>query len=216
MTDPDDNPSGDTESTASEPAAASQLMEKDHPIVRLTRWQTVMSVVSIFIALIALYAALGESAAVRQQTAASVWPILQFTVQDSDDGSDASIAFRLTNAGVGPARVRSFRLRIEGKAVTTWDGVLTALQGEDSSAVQRDFIRSRVIRADETVTLFSTADADLARRLLGAVVHPQSLVSYCYCSIFDDCWLVADSAEQTGLPEAVTACPDFGNEAFTD
>lgn len=190
-------------------------MHKDHPIVRLTRWQTVLSVVSIFIALIALYAALSESAAVRQQTAAAVWPILQFSVSTADNGDDASIEFYMTNAGVGPARIRSFRLRAEGQAVTSWGAVLAAIDADDAN-VQRDFVSSRVIRADETVRLFGTDDADVARRLFKVVTHPQSVVSYCYCSIFDDCWLVADSSERTGLPEPVAACPDFGDEAFTD
>ena len=46
------------------------LSGAERTFVRMTRWQTILSVVGIFIAVVALYAALKESAAVRQQTAA--------------------------------------------------------------------------------------------------------------------------------------------------
>ena len=214
MTDPDENRSDKAESVTDDVADGAGLMQHDHPIVRLTRWQTVLSVISIFIALIALYAALSESAAVRQQTAASVWPLLQLSVQDSDDGSEARITMSVTNAGVGPARIQSFRLQIEGNVVSSWADAVERLDGEITSRVSRNFIVGRVVRADETVTLFSTVDTSLARRFRQAVVHPQSMVTFCYCSIFDDCWLVADSNQQKDAPEEIATCPDFGADAF--
>ena len=214
MTDSDENRNDKAASVPDDVADSASLMQHDHPIVRLTRWQTVLSVISIFIALIALYAALSESAAVRQQTAASVWPLLQLSVQDSDNGSEASVAMSLTNAGVGPARIQSFKLQIEGAVVKTWADAVDRLDGEITSRVSRNFIVGRVLRADETVTLFSTVDTDLARRFRRAVVHPQSIVTFCYCSIFDDCWLIADSNQQKDAPEQIPACPDFGADAF--
>jgi hypothetical protein len=38
----------------------------ENAFVKLTFWQTILSVVGVFIAIVALYAALTESAAVRQ------------------------------------------------------------------------------------------------------------------------------------------------------
>ena len=45
----------------------------ERAFVRLTFWQTVLSLVGVFIAVIALYAALAESDAARKQIAAAVW-----------------------------------------------------------------------------------------------------------------------------------------------
>ncbi|MEJ2330125.1 MAG: hypothetical protein P8Z33_09715 [Gammaproteobacteria bacterium] len=55
-----------------ESAATLSLLRAEHHIIRLTFWQTILSVVGVVIAVLALYAALTESAAVRQQTAAAV------------------------------------------------------------------------------------------------------------------------------------------------
>ncbi len=56
--------------------SAPMLSRVERIFVRLTFWQTVLSVAGVFIAIVALYAALIESAAVRQQTAAAVWPFV--------------------------------------------------------------------------------------------------------------------------------------------
>ena len=76
--------------------------QTERAFLRLTFWQTVLSVAGVFIAVVALYAALTESAAVRQQTAAAVWPFVQFSTEDSDSGEAAEFMMSFTNSGVGP------------------------------------------------------------------------------------------------------------------
>lgn len=61
----------------------SALAHTERLFLRLTFWQTLLSVLGVFIAVVALYAALSESAAVRQQTAAAVWPFVQLSIEDS-------------------------------------------------------------------------------------------------------------------------------------
>jgi hypothetical protein len=89
-----------------EPAESHSLARAERHIIRLTFWQTILSVVGVVIAVVALYAALTESAAVRQQTAAAVWPFVQLMIEDYDTGDAAGFSFALTNVGVGPARMR--------------------------------------------------------------------------------------------------------------
>jgi hypothetical protein len=215
MTDSDDQATEQTAPPAAHSTGSPAPVDRDHPIVRLTRWQTVLSVVSIFIAIVALYAALTESAAVRQQTAASVWPIVQLHIEDYDDGTQAGFSIALTNAGVGPARLRAFRLRIRGKPARSWAEALALVDSELAPGVSRSFVRNRVLRPDETVTLIATEVADLARRLQAAAADAESSVSFCYCSIFDDCW-VSGSGVTIQTPRAVAACPDYGDEAFAN
>ena len=88
------------------------LSHAERSFVRMSFWQTVLSVIGVFIAVIALYAALSESEAVRQQTAASVWPRVQLHVSDHLSDHRAELTVSLTNAGVGPARMRSMRVRM--------------------------------------------------------------------------------------------------------
>ncbi len=191
----------------------SVLSRAERIFVRLTFWQTVLSVAGVFIAIVALYAALTESAAVRQQTAATVWPFVQLLIEDYDTEANAGFTMSLSNAGVGPARMRALRLVIDGEPIRDWDHAVTLLDGTITAQVSRNFVNDRVISPDETVDLFSTTDPDLARRFQAAVANPNTSVTYCYCSIFDECWL-ADSQKDMQNPEPVDECPDFGDAAF--
>ena len=181
--------------------------------VRMTLWQTILSVVGIFIAVVALYAALKESAAVRQQTAAAVWPFVQLIIEDYDSGDEAGFSISFMNAGVGPAKVGGVLLELNGEPVTDWVHAVRIVGGDTDSDVSRNFIGGRVLRPEETVDMIRTNDADLARRFQAAIAGPDKYIAYCYCSIFDECWL-ADSRKDLQNPEPVEMCPDFGDATF--
>jgi len=181
--------------------------------VRLTLWQTVLSVAGVFIAIVALYAALTESAAVRQQTAATVWPFVQLLIEDFDTEANAGFTVSLSNAGVGPARMSALRLMINGEPSRDWEHAVTLLDGKITAPVTRNFVSGRVISPDETVVVIATMDPDLARRFQAAVANPNTSVTYCYCSIFNECWL-ADSQKDIQNPDPVDECPDFGDAVF--
>ena len=66
---------------------------------------------------------------------------------------------------------------------------------------------------EETVVVFGTTDAQLARKLVGAIKKQRSVLTFCYCSIFDECWL-ADSRKDLQAPVLVEVCPDFGEETY--
>ena len=189
--------------------------------IRLTFWQTVLSLVGVFIAVVALYAALNESAAVRQQTAAAVWPFVQFAIEEGETEDSAHFSIQFTNTGVGPARMRSMKVRLNGESVRDWNAAIALLGGADSEGsegiegISRNFITNRVLAPGESVKAFETTNPDLRRRFLDAATNDASYVAYCYCSIFDECWL-ADSRGRLLDPEPTAACPDFGEAAFTN
>lgn len=185
----------------------------DRIFVRLVFWQTILSVVGVFIAVLALYAALTESDAVRQQTSAAVWPFVQISTADFDSGDRAGFTLSAANAGVGPALVHSMRVVIDDKPMRDWAHVVAHLGGTLDDQVERSSISNRVLSPDQKVDLISTTNPALARAFHAVVANPENSVSLCYCSIFDDCWMV-DSRRQALNPEPMKNCPDFGTEAF--
>lgn len=193
--------------------AAPMLSRAERIFVRLTLWQTVLSVAGVFIAIVALYAALSESSAVRHQTAAAVWPFVQLSIDDYDSEDEASFMMSFTNAGVGPARMRGLRLIIDGEPMRDWEQTVRQLEGNSTGHIGRSFVNNRVLSPDETVDMISTSDPDLARRFQAAMTNPNNSITYCYCSIFDDCWL-ADSRRDIQNPEPVEKCPDFGDAEY--
>ena len=101
-------------------SSGSQIAHTERLFLRLTFWQTLLSVVGVFIAVVALYTALSESSAVRQQTAAAVWPFVQLSIAESDSGDSAEFTLSFTNAGVGPAKMRSMQVIIDGESLRDW------------------------------------------------------------------------------------------------
>lgn len=210
MTNEHETPTGDD---TREPPAAADISGSERAFVRLTFWQTVLSLVGVFIAVVALYAALAESDAARKQTAAAVWPFVQLTIHDhlSEDRADFRIS--LTNAGVGPARMRSMRVLLLGEPLSDWHEAIQRVGEVGTHRLGQSFVSRRVLIPGETIDMVSTMDRVLVEKFLGALAQPGNSITYCYCSIFDACWIV-DSRKDLQTPEPVDACPDFGAEAF--
>ncbi|MEQ8859291.1 MAG: hypothetical protein RIC56_11655 [Pseudomonadales bacterium] len=189
------------------------LSRTERVFVRLSFWQTVLSVVGVFIAVLALYAALTESEAVRQQTSAAVWPFVQLSIADFDSGEDAGFTLSFTNAGVGPALVRALRVIVDGAPMRDWAQVVVHLGGTLDDQVGRNHISDRVLSPGQTIDLISVTNPGLARQFQSLIANTENSIAYCYCSIFNDCWL-ADSRHQALDPEPVEVCPDFREATF--
>ena len=193
----------------------------ERTFLRLTFWQTLLSLAGVFTGAVALYAALSESQAVREQTAASVWPYVEMMIEDTDDGENARFALAVENVGVGPARMQGVEFRVDGEAIPSWD-VLTARLLEDPVKVGVDFGRStisnRVIAPGQRISAFQTVDRELALRMQEVVYGGRASLRYCYCSIFSECWLsqLLPGEGVEGGVEPVAGCPDFGADRFRD
>ncbi|MEZ5970500.1 MAG: hypothetical protein R3C31_01660 [Hyphomonadaceae bacterium] len=191
-----------------------ELSRSERLFLRISIWQTVLSVVGVFIGVVALYAALSESEAVRRQTAAGVWPYVQLGVRDYVAVDDALFELSLTNAGVGPARIEDMRVTAGGAPVTTWAGLIAQV-GAPGASFSQNAANQRVLSPGETIPIFATRDESTVRALRAAVADSNNAIEYCYCSIFDQCWL-ADSRSPDAPPEPVRHCPDYGNASFSN
>ena len=212
MTDDHESPTGDDDTA---PPSAADISATERAFVRLTFWQTVLSLVGVFIAVVALYAALAESDAARKQTAAAVWPFVQLTIHDHLSGGHAEFRISLTNAGVGPARMRSMRVLLTGEPLRDWHHAMQRLGEAGTHRLGQSFVSRRVLIPGETIDMVTTTDRVLVEKFLGALAQPGNSITYCYCSIFDACW-VLDSEKDLQSPEPVEQCPEFGEEAFAN
>lgn len=158
-----------------EKSATAVISGAERIFVRLTFWQTVLSVVGVFIAIVALYAALTESAAVRQQTAAAVWPFVQLSIEDYDSGDSAGFSMSFTNAGVGPAKMHAVRLTIDGEPMRDWAQAVIQVGGATTSHVQRSFVSGRVLRPDEAVAMIKYQRPGTRAALPGGYRQPGKL-----------------------------------------
>ncbi|WP_091343422.1 hypothetical protein [Alkalimonas amylolytica] len=147
--------------------------------------------VSLITAFVSIYSAFIDRAYAR----ASVWPRLEFFYNYIEGDN---FAYEITNKGTGPALIKYVRLSYEDQPIRSWPEYLTLSTGRTVSHTQ-SFIYSRVISAGETVTALYTTDFEAAKLL---VADNKLKIELCYCSIYNECWLLNDSIE----PKTISYC----------
>jgi len=189
------------------------------------QWLEYMSTaVAVIISVASLWVAIATERANRQMVAAASWPILMVDSGNvGPDGKTLLLHFKVTNSGVGPAKVRSFEVFYKGKPMPSSTALMQAccdrhFTGAEALKVSElagwDFVTGlvagSVIRAGEDnrfiVYSFSPQHAaawhalDIAR---------QRSMSYrlCYCSVFDECWINTTVRGQQLDPTPVRTCP---------
>ncbi|MEM9386007.1 MAG: hypothetical protein AAGA68_13160 [Pseudomonadota bacterium] len=178
--------------------------------VRISVLQTILALAGLFTGAVALWAALTETDAVRKQQLASVLPDLVFAQSYNEAGEDARFTFLAVNNGIGPARVRAMRVRVDEVAQTDWGAMLTALGAEADYRYGQSQIAGRLVRSGELIEVFQSRDPEVVELILGN--RERIDVDVCFCSVFDECW--TPTASVTDLPTPVEQCPDYGGEQF--
>ncbi|MEL6726290.1 MAG: hypothetical protein AAGF20_11290 [Pseudomonadota bacterium] len=200
-------------------------------LVRLSLLQLIPAVVGIFIATLALYAALNESDAVRKQQQAAVWPHLQVDFTNITTDENTGITIRVGNRGIGPARVRAANVILDGAPLKTWSelfeqikpdasgffprndssvGQSVLVPGNDSDIIDVNtqfYVTYNLSSRDGVATREETENLVLALR--EAFRSDRIEIELCYCSVFDDCWRVSSVDRD---PTPVRNCAVYSQE----
>jgi hypothetical protein len=173
---------------------------------RVDRWLSIAAGIG---AICAVAVSLYQAALARQQQRASAWPYLN---QSNSYVDGQPYTRQVENQGVGPARVRSFEVLVDGRPVRTWDDTVHALTGKgDPGLVYSSFGRGSVLPPGTVRTLLRLRPGDQARAFWqGAQTRLDTMI--CYCSIYDECWKVDTRSEE---PVPVHACRTDSTTAFS-
>jgi hypothetical protein len=110
---------------------------------------------------------------------------------------------QVENQGVGPARVRSFQVRVDGRPVRTWSAAVRALTGKpDSGLVYSSLGRGSVLPPGANHVLLRRPPGAQAEAFWEAAQTRLETV-ICYCSIYDECWQADGRRDE---PAAVREC----------
>jgi hypothetical protein len=149
---------------------------------------------------------------------AQSWPFVGFTSGNSslDEASKQrvrSLTLSIENLGVGPAKVRSFEVLVDGRAVADHNALIRAAAGLDENVDydQSTFyslpVTGRVLRAGETVS-FARWDRTEAVAQPWAALDQARFgrleLRVCYCSVFEECWI---NTLQATDPQPIAQCP---------
>lgn len=156
---------------------------------------------------------------------AQSWPYIGFssgnsTIDAATDKRIRSLSFTVDNQGVGPARLRTMEVLVDGKAVPNTSALLRNAARLDSRAsLHRDAVfttavAGRVLRAGEDITFLRWDHDDTAEpewSALNEARFGRLLMRACFCSVFDECWISrSDQADATPVDRCPVVDVPFG------
>jgi hypothetical protein len=141
---------------------------------------------ALFVSFCALVLSLHSGYEDRRHKRLSVHPNIGISFYFNDRGA----GWRTVNNGLGPAVVKWFAFYVDGKPQTSWNTILRLLE------IPRDGFSLLVPAVGQIKSVGSDsrllwAEPGIAKDQL-IKNQPRVLVEICYCSIYDDCWLVSD------------------------
>lgn len=127
----------------------------------------------------------------QSQARASVWPYLSIGYSLSDAGEKRGYIWQIDNDGVGPARIESVTMTLDGKPVRGWGDVFRALYGDATVGATYSQVYGKVLppntNRDTTIEAVHILDPAQARTFFDA--RDRLDMTICYCSVYDDCWI---------------------------
>ena len=148
----------------------------------------VISSLAMLASIASLLVSIQQTNMARRQQAASVWPYLQMDYQSSAAPGKKQLDVLIQNKGVGPARVKSIRLRHEGK---DYDDFYRLFQSKYPEAKFSHFMNSlsgAVLSAGEIKTLITINDT-LAAPAMHKILD-ETEIRVVYASVYDDLWMM--------------------------
>ena len=128
-----------------------------------------------------------------------------------------SLSFSVENLGVGPAKLRTLEVLVDGQAVNGHSALIRAAVGSDATHdidamnVFSIPVGGRVLRPGETITFLRwdrSEEASAAWDALDQARFGRLTMRACFCSVFDECW---SSTNGRGDATPVANCPVITN-----
>jgi len=182
------------------------------------RWfDIVASVCAMVVSVASLYLAIHHGHVMQEMAeansrmvTATSWPRVSYSTSNVDDrGLPSMVRFSLTNKGIGPARIEGMEVDFDGKPVKSVRDLVQACcsTGRDSPSLawRLSSVNGEILRPGEEKNFLYISKPDDAA-LWARVNEAQSKVAakVCYCSVFDECWVVQSTNNKA---ERVKACP---------
>ncbi|WP_257385616.1 hypothetical protein [Tahibacter caeni] len=165
----------------------------------------VSSALALAVSVFALAISAYQTRLMQSQARAAVWPYLAQGSTYAADDDAGSFVWLVENNGVGPARIKSVALTLDGKPMRNWNEALAALGVSGKTQLSLTRLSGEVIppslNRETGIPLIRVDGRDIARLLQGA--QSRFRLDVCYCSVYGDCWL---SRWQTSGAEPLAHC----------
>ena len=175
----------------------------------------VTSALALSVSIFALAIGAWQTRLMQGQARASVWPHLSIGYTYNSNVDDNGFLWHVDNNGVGPARVETVTLALDGKPMKSWRDLLLALgfKGElhlSTSSLSGEVIPPSLNR-ETAIEPIRINQRDVATVFKNSI--DRFGMEICYCSVYDDCWI---ARWQVTKVEPVARCESTGATRFED
>lgn len=188
-----------------------------HPHGTGFRWlDLTLGVAATIVSLVSLWLGLHSAHSMEKLVAANSYPYLEQWRSMSSDrplpGADRArnrIEYTFENNGVGPARIDWVELTYKGKPMANLSELLESCcsgAAKDANGLdRRGNVVSALVRPGAKLSMFTWDEPDTPNPVFDALHRQMNdiAISYCYCSVFDECYVRHSSVDR---PAPVEAC----------
>ena len=151
----------------------------------------ITSMLALVVSVFALAVGAWQTRLMQSQARASVWPYLSIGYSYTNDIDKNGFVWQVDNNGVGPARVQSVTLSLDGKPLRHWNDVLDAFRASGRINSATTSLSGAVIppntNRETTIAAIRIHDSKVAAQFKDAVGRFR--MDVCYCSVYDECWI---------------------------
>src|SRR5262245_16715634 len=137
---------------------------------------------------------------------ANSWPLLQYATGNANDNGVPDITMKITNTGVGPAKLMSLEIFQGEQRIRTPRDLVNALDSTNPHPnLSLGLTLPTVLRAGTDLLILGMKRE--GTEALWDKLNTQRFryrFRACYCSVFDECWV---SDLLTVSPEPIANCP---------
>jgi hypothetical protein len=171
------------------------------------------SALALAVSVFALALGAYQTRLMQSQARASVWPYLSIGYSYTNGVDKSAFIWTVNNNGVGPARIESVALTLDGKPMKNWPQVLETLGVTTQPSTAMSSIGGEVIPPNtnrETTIAPITVNEREAAKLFKLAEHRFGM-DICYCSVYDECWI---AHWQQSRVDAAARCESGGPAEF--
>ncbi len=170
----------------------------------------VVAISAILISVISLFVAIEHGHVEQRLVAANSWPYLQSSFSNQDHAGADRINLTVTNAGVGPAKLETVEMFLNGRSVPNSETLMSRCCDVDPDHPGPIHWvtgpQSAVLRPGEVIELLALPKTAENQQVWERLNRSLASITFqgCYCSVFDECWI---SDLQGFKPTPVKSCP---------
>jgi hypothetical protein len=161
---------------------------------------------TLIISLALAYFAFVQADATRKMQTGGAMPFVTFGTSNFNDKTNVQeISLSLSNNGIGPAILGPIEVRYEGRPMANAEQLLGTCCGGGRTSFSTSPASGIALRPGESASFLRLTRSPQNEKIWSTFNDERwkLQVRSCYCSIFDDCWVV--DGMQT--PKPVKTCP---------